>query len=120
MDARAEVQATSGPSSGSTADGSSSESLGQLETELEATIHERPDGNQLYEEAQMLLDEAWSIFTECRVMREGLVDACEEIERTMESIQLRFASTPAALQTSGRKHPANGTAAAKSSGASVH
>jgi len=98
------------------------EPLGQLETELEATIHERQEGKQLYEEAQILLDEAWSIFTECRVMREGLVDACEEIERTMESIQLRFASTPPTLQTNGRERPANGTNAGanRSSGASSH
>jgi hypothetical protein len=66
------------------------EPRGQLESELEATIHERQGGKQLYEDAQILLDEAWAIFTECRVMREGLVDACEEIERTMESIQARF------------------------------
>jgi hypothetical protein len=120
MDSRAEVQATSGSSAGPNASGLLPGPLGQLETELEATIHERPDGKLLYEKAQILLDEAWTIFTECRVMREGLLDACEEIERTMESIQQGFASAPAVIQTSGREHAADGTEAAGPAGASVH
>jgi hypothetical protein len=120
MDSRAEVQATSGSPTGSNGSGLLPEPLGQLESEMEITIHERPDGKLLYEEAQILLDEAWTIFTECRVMREGLLDACEEIERTMESIQLRFASPPSALNPSGREHPADGTQAANPGAASVH
>ncbi len=87
-----------------------------------ATDGEQPDGAQLYEEAQGLLEEAWGIFTECQVMRDGLLAACQEIERAMESIQLRLDAVPVAMPSNGNGHPANGsvpvTAAWNGNGAS--
>jgi hypothetical protein len=92
--------------------------LQRLEAELSATgkqrasDRERPDGAELYEEAQRLLEEAWGIFTECQVMRDGLLTACLEIERTMDSIQLRIGGAPGAIESNGNGQPANGTAPA--------
>jgi hypothetical protein len=81
--------------------------------EQPTTDGEQPDGAQLYEEAQGLLEEAWGIFTECQVMRDGLLAACEEIERTMESIQLRLDAVPIAMPSNGNGngngHLANGS-----------
>jgi hypothetical protein len=73
--------------------------LRQLETELEATDSDGPDGFQAYEDAQALLDEAWNIFAECRVMREGLIEACQEIERTMDVLERRFGASHRSPQT---------------------
>ncbi len=88
--------------------------LQRLEAELEATGEppsstgqEQPDGAQLYEEAQRLLEEAWSIFTECQVMRDGLLAACEEIDRTMEGIQQQLGGSPIATEPNGNGHLEN-------------
>ena len=55
-------------------------------------------------------------------MRDGLLAACEEIERTMESIQLRLDAVPIAMPSNGNGHLANGsvpvTASANGNGAS--
>ncbi len=105
-----------------------SDPLQRLEAELEATGEPpgsadgaRPDGAQpdgargLYEEAQRLLEEAWSIFTECQVMRDGLLVACQEIERTMDTIQQRLSGAPIATESNGNGHLANGKVTAPSS-----
>lgn len=122
MDARAAPNAAS-ESVHRNGDGPSptSDPLQRLEAELKATVepnstdHCQPDGAQLYEEAQRLLEEAWSIFTECQVMRDGLLAACEEIERTMDSIQLRLGGLPAAIASNGNGHLSNGKPAVATS-----
>jgi hypothetical protein len=88
--------------------------LQRLEAELEATgeppsatDQEQPDGAQLYEEAQRLLEEAWSIFTECQVMRDGLLAACDEIDRAMDGIQEQLGGSALATEPNGNGH-ANG------------
>jgi hypothetical protein len=118
-----------GPSANGNGDGPhvSPDPLQRLAAELEATgvqrptEREQPDGAELYQEAQRLLEEAWSIFTECQVMRDGLLTACLEIERTMDSMQLRISGPPAVVETNGKGHSANGKAAltASSNGAAL-
>jgi hypothetical protein len=81
--------------------------LQRLGTELEANGGQ-PGGAQLYEEAQRLLEEAWGIFTECQVMRDGLLAACGEIERAMEGIQHRLGGLPLEAESDGSGHQANG------------
>jgi hypothetical protein len=129
MDASAALNAASQASPAGNGSGSSlaSDPLKRLEAELEATGEPpgsadgaqpdgaKPDGAQLYEEAQRLLEEAWSIFTECQVMRDGLLVACQEIERTMDTIQHRLGGAPAATELNGNGHLANGRASAPSS-----
>jgi hypothetical protein len=132
MDASTAPNAASGASAPGNGDGPSATANGgaptgtpdplqRLAAELEATAEQRstereqPDGAELYEEAHRLLEEAWSIFTECQVMRDGLLTACLEIERTMGSIQLRISGLPAAIESNGNGHSANGKAALASS-----
>jgi hypothetical protein len=119
MDAGAAANAGSGASASHNGDGPAhpSDPLQRLEAELSATGKQRstdrgrPDGAELYEEAQRLLEEAWGIFTECQVMRDGLLTACVEIERTMDSIQLRIGGLPGAIESNGNGQPANGKVA---------
>ena len=116
MDAGAAPNVGSGTSASHNGDGPANppDPLQRLEAELSATgkqrssDRERPDGAELYEEAQRLLEEAWGIFTECQVMRDGLLTACLEIERTMDSLQLRIGGLPGAIESNGNGHPANG------------
>jgi len=132
MDAPTAPDATSGTSAPRNGDGPSApvngrgpadapDPLQRLAAELEATgvqrstEREQPDGAELYAEAQRLLEEAWGIFTECQVMRDGLLTACLEIERTMDSVQLRISGLPAVIESNGNGHSANGNAALVSS-----
>jgi len=123
MDAGAAQNAASGTSPNGNGDGPAvaADPLKRLAAELEATAEqpspgrEQPDGEQLYEEAQRLLEEAWGIFTECQVMRDGLLAACHEIERTMGSIQSRMIGLPATIESKGHGHLANGNATLESS-----
>jgi hypothetical protein len=116
MDAGAAPNAGSGTSASHNGDGPAHppDPLQRLEAELSATgkqrstDRERPDGAEIYEEAQRLLEEAWGIFTECQVMRDGLLTACLEIERTMDSLQLRIGGLPGAIESNGNGHPGNG------------
>jgi hypothetical protein len=116
MDAAAAPDAASGTPVSRNGDGPAHppDPLQRLEAELSATGKQRstdrgrPDGAELYEEAQRLLEEAWGIFTECQVMRDGLLTACLEIERTMDSIQLRIGGLPGATESNGNGQPANG------------
>ena len=116
MDAGAAPNAASGNSASHNGDGPAQppDPLQRLEAELSATgkqrsiDRERPGGAEIYEEAQRLLEEAWGIFTECQVMRDGLLTACVEIERTMDSIQLRIGGLPGAIESNGNGHVANG------------
>jgi hypothetical protein len=93
--------------------------LQRLGTELEATGGQ-PGGAQLYEEAQRLLEEAWGIFTECQVMRDGLLAACGEIERAMEGIQHRLGGLPLAVESNGNGHLTNGRATVPISANGAH
>jgi hypothetical protein len=68
--------------------------LRRLEAELGEADGVRADDERLYTEAQSLVEEAWSLVTECLVLRDGLLDACQEIEQTMEGIQRRLAALP--------------------------
>jgi hypothetical protein len=122
MDAGALPDAASGtraPQNGD-APGHPADPLQRLEAELSATGKQRsadrgrPDGAELYEEAQRLLEEAWGIFTECQVMRDGLLTACLEIERTMDSIQLRIGGPQDAIEPNGNGQPANGKVSVQS------
>jgi hypothetical protein len=131
MDAGAAQNAASGTSANGNGNGPAGtpDPLKRLEAELEATVEQpspereqpdggqlygAPDGAQLYEEAQRLLEEAWSVFTECQVMRDGLLAACHEIERTMGSIQTRMVGLPTAIESNGHGHLANGKATLES------
>lgn len=70
--------------------------LRRLEAELQRVGDDRTDGERLHEQAWSLLEEAWGLVTECLVLRDGLLDACREIEQTMEGIQSRLAEMDAA------------------------
>jgi len=102
MDARAKLHAVS--DSSDTGEGQRarmpSDPLRRLETELSESHREHGDGAQLYQEAVHLLEEAWSVLTECRVMRDGLLEACQEIERAMDDIQRQLGG----LSVSARPH----------------
>jgi hypothetical protein len=75
--------------------------LRRLEAELQSVDGDRPDIERLHEQAWGLLEEAWGLVTDCLVMRDGLLDACAEIERTMDVVHRRLgalaspAATPA-------------------------
>jgi hypothetical protein len=82
--------------------------LRRLEAELQRAGDERPDGERLREQAWSLLEEAWGLVTECLVLRDGLMDACHEIEQTMEGIQRRLGALPAAVQSNAQERLATG------------
>lgn len=86
--------------------------LRRLEAELGETpvVHSEDEG--LYVEAQGLVEEAWSLVTECLVLRDGLLDACQEIEQTMEGIQRRLAALPIAIEADVQGRVVNGARAA--------
>jgi hypothetical protein len=85
----------------------SSDPLRRLEAELGATPGEHAEDEQLYAEAQGLVEEAWSLVTECLVLRDGLLDACHEIEQTMDGIQRRLTALPVAIEADGAGAAAN-------------
>lgn len=74
--------------------------LRRLEAELQRAGGKFSDSERLNEQAWGLLEEAWSLVTECLVLRDGLLDACHEIEQTMDGIQRRLAALPAGAQPS--------------------
>jgi hypothetical protein len=80
----------------------------RLEAEIERT--ERPGGVEPAE-TERLLEETWSLFTECLVIRDGLLEACDEIERTMGGLQHKLGALPVGIEP---HPPANGTLAAGS------
>jgi hypothetical protein len=82
--------------------------LRRLEAELQRASGERPDGERLHEQAWSLLEEAWGLVTECLVLRDGLLDACHEIEQTMEGIQQRLEGLPAAAEPNAQERLAAG------------
>ena len=84
-----------------------SDPLRRLEAELGETPGEHSDDEQLYAEAQSLVEEAWSLVTECLVLRDGLLDACHEIEQTMNGIHRRLAALPVANEVDGQRRMAD-------------
>jgi hypothetical protein len=82
--------------------------LRRLEAELGAASSGPSSDERLYEEAQSLVEEAWSLVTECLVLRDGLLDACHEIEQTMNGIQRRLGALPVASEPDGQERIANG------------
>lgn len=82
--------------------------LRRLEAELQRAGDERSDGERLHEQAWSLLEEAWGLVTECLVLRDGLLDACHEIEQTMDGIQRRLGALPLAGQSGVQERLATG------------
>jgi hypothetical protein len=64
--------------------------LRRLEAELQSADGGPPEVERLYEKTWALLEEAWGLMTECLVMRNGLLDACAEIEQTMDAVHRRL------------------------------
>jgi hypothetical protein len=73
--------------------------LRRLEAELQSSDGGRPEVERLYEKTWGLLEEAWGLMTECLVMRDGLLDACAEIERTMDAVNRRLETLPTPVAT---------------------
>jgi hypothetical protein len=94
--------------------------LRRLEAELGESNGARADDERLYAEAQGLVEEAWSLVTECLVLRDGLLDACHEIEQTMEGIQQRLAALPFVLETDGKAQSVSDSAVSSPGGASIN
>ncbi|HTA13915.1 MAG TPA: hypothetical protein VK781_03565 [Solirubrobacteraceae bacterium] len=82
--------------------------LRRLEAELQKASGERADGERLHDQAWGLLEEAWGLVTECLVLRDGLLDACHEIEQTMDGIQRRLGALPAAAESDAQERLAAG------------
>lgn len=125
MEARAELHgefASSGDAAGESPS-LPSDPLQRLEAELSQADGGQTGDERLYEEAQSLVEEAWSILTECLGIRDGLLEACQEIEQAMSSMQRRLgAPPPPAVEPNGlepvpsdRQAVANG-----SNGTGVH
>jgi hypothetical protein len=72
--------------------------LSRLEAELGAAGGDLPEGKRLHAETWGLLEEAWSLVTECLVIRDSLLEACQEVERTMSGIQDRLGAMAAASE----------------------
>ena len=70
--------------------------LVRLEAELGAAGRQ-PEGERLHEETWKLLEEAWSLVTECLVIRDGLLEACREVEQTMGGLQDRLGAMEATV-----------------------
>ncbi|MFZ1153905.1 MAG: hypothetical protein WAN93_03260 [Solirubrobacteraceae bacterium] len=105
---RAALHIAAGPAGGGGGESSDAEHdpdpLRRLEAELQrATGGEPSDGERLHEQAWSLLEEAWGLVTECLVLRDGLLDACNEIEQTMDGIQRRLGGLPAATEPNAQE-----------------
>jgi hypothetical protein len=88
--------------------------LRRLEAELQRAGGDRPDGERLHEQAWTLLEEAWSLVTECLVLRDGLLDACHEIEQAMDGIQRRLHAVPGVEPADARNGTTEGAQGAMS------
>ncbi len=97
-----------------------SDPLQRLEAELGEVDGGQSGDERLYEEAQGLVEEAWNVLSECLSIREGLLDACREIERTMGGMQHRLSAMAVAAEPDGSQSPASdGHAVAGSSNGAV-
>jgi hypothetical protein len=64
--------------------------LERLEAELGDQDGGRSSDERMYEEAQQLVEEAWGVLTECLGIRDGLLEACREVEQAMNGMQRRL------------------------------
>jgi hypothetical protein len=78
--------------------------LVRLEAELGA-VDGQPEGERLHQETWKLLEEAWSLVTECLVIRDGLLEACREVERTMGGLQDRLGAMAATIDPESPQSP---------------
>jgi hypothetical protein len=78
--------------------------LSRLEAELGAAGRQ-PESERLHEETWKLLEEAWSLVTECLVIRDGLLEACREVERTMGGLQDRLGAMAATIDPESPRSP---------------
>ncbi len=115
------VAAEPGGESGKSLDGAPDQDpLRRLEAELQGAGGERAEVERMYEQAWSLLEEAWSLITECLVMRDGLLDACREIEQTMEAVHHRLGALPVTVQAgAGERSAPDGLDAANGSNGAV-
>lgn len=74
--------------------------LQRLEAEL-GEADRSQSSERVYEEAQSLVEETWSVLTECRSIRDGLLQACREVEGAMGSMQRRLGALSVAIDTKG-------------------
>jgi hypothetical protein len=94
------------PNDGASDIAEDSDPLRRLEAELQRAGGKFSDSERLNDQAWSLLEEAWSLVTECLVLRDGLLDACREIEQTMDGIQRRLETLPAVGQSDARERSA--------------
>lgn len=78
--------------------------LVRLEAELGAA-GAQPESERLHQETWKLLEEAWSLVTECLVIRDGLLEACREVERTMGGLQDRLGAMAATIDPESPRSP---------------
>jgi hypothetical protein len=91
-------------SSGDTGGGRSIPSpdpLERLEAELGDQDGGRSSDERMYEEAQRLVEEAWGVLTECLGIRDGLLEACREVEEAMSGMQRRLGALSFAIDGEG-------------------
>ena len=86
--------------------------ISRLEAEIERA--ERPAGEPP-QDTERLLEETWTLLTECLVIRDGLLEACDEIERTMGGLQRKLGALPTGIEPHAA--PANGAGAPRANGA---
>jgi hypothetical protein len=75
--------------------------LERLEAELGGQDGGRSSDEGMYEEAQRLVEEAWGVLTECLGIRDGLLEACREVEEAMSGMQRRLGALSFAVEREG-------------------
>jgi hypothetical protein len=75
--------------------------LERLEAELGGQDGGRSSDERMYEEAQRLVEEAWGVLTECLGIRDGLLEACREVEEAMSGMQRRLGALSFAIEEEG-------------------
>jgi hypothetical protein len=75
--------------------------LERLEAELGQADGAQSGDERMYKEAQSLVEEAWSVLTECLGIRDGLLEACREVEEAMGSMQRRLGALSVAIDAEG-------------------
>jgi hypothetical protein len=90
--------------------------LRRLEAELQSADPGHADVERLYEKTWTLLQEAWGLMTECLVLRDGLLDACREIEQTMDAVDGRLQALSSATLSTPQEPSASGQLGAIAAG----
>lgn len=78
--------------------------LERLEAELGDQDGGRSSDERMYEEAQRLVEEAWGVLTECLGIRDGLLEACREVEEAMSGMQRRLGALSFAIDGERPEH----------------